>query len=139
MDLFASARLEKSENARFIALITAIEALLEPVEYGGQVCELIAHFTEQVDSVENMDDLIKGSIKDRLKYLKQETITKSIRRLIRKTLPGNKRIENFMVEAYEVRSKLVHEGKSDENLGELILKVNEIMAKVYAALLCVCT
>lgn len=50
MEFYASARLEVTERARFISLMTALEALSEQLDYGDEIAKLLAQMARQLKS-----------------------------------------------------------------------------------------
>ncbi len=50
MEFFAAARLEITERARFISLMTALEALSVQQDYGDEVSSLLTELSRQIES-----------------------------------------------------------------------------------------
>lgn len=112
-DLFSSADFETSDRARFIALVTAVEALAVDrywiaEELQAVVDGWLAGARLSSDGLEN-DDIAR--FRSRVSQLKQESITNSVRRLVNDYVPGTEGATSngdFMAECYRARSKLVH-------------------------------
>lgn len=135
MELFASAPLEITRNAKFIMLITSIEALAEQEHYGKRVSEVISLCRDKIDTDILIAQDVKTSILDRLQWLDRESIGHSIRCLIREHVLKDTEAERVIMKAYDVRSELLHYGETDANIDEYARKVEEIMRKVFASCL----
>jgi len=135
MELFASAPLEITRNAKFIMLITSIEALAEQAHYGEKVSGVISLCRDKIFEDTNIVQDVRASILDRLQWLDKESIGHSIRGLIRKHLPMDKDAEEIIMKSYDVRSALLHDGETDADIDEYARKIEQIMRKVFASCL----
>lgn len=133
MELFAAYPLEITQRAKFIMLMTAVEALAEQKYYGEKVSGIIEEFRKQITANGSIDDNVRSSILSRLGWLDIEAISHSIRRLIREHLSGDKAAEETIVNAYDIRSRLLHDGSTDADIEEYSRKVGEIMKRVFAS------
>jgi len=135
MELFASAPLELTRNAKFIMLITSIEALAEQEHYGEKVSGLISFCKDKISEDPYIVQDVKASILDRLQWLDKESIGHSIRRLIRNHVLKDTEAERVIMKAYDLRSELLHYGETDADIDAYARKVEEIMRKVFASCL----
>lgn len=133
MELFTAAPLEITQKARFIMLLTSLEALAEQESYGEKVSQIIDFCKAEITKNPSVKSEAKASILDRLTWLNQESITHSIVRLIRQRLPCDSEAENIFREAYRIRGELLHRGQTEANIEELSRKIKEIMRKLFAS------
>ncbi len=128
-ELFSAAQFESSIRSRFITLVMAIEALLQPIDRKQQAHEHVARLIG-VTANSGLPDSEKKSLITSLEWLYQESIGKTGRRLARRLLGNEKYAERapaaFFTDCYAFRSQLVHNGTlSDDKvrleswLGEL--------------------
>jgi len=135
MELFTSAPLEITRKAKFIMLINSIKALAEQEYYGKKVLEVISLCRDKIDTNILIAQDVKTSILERLQWFDRESIGHSIRRLIRNHVLKDTEAERVIMKAYDVRSELLHYGKTDADIDEYARKVEEIMRKVFASYL----
>ncbi len=69
MELFATAPLEITQKARFVMLITSLEALADQESYGKEVTQVIALCKAEIAKIPSVSEDIKSSIYGRLKWL----------------------------------------------------------------------
>ena len=139
MELFAAARLESSDRARFISLVSSLEPLASPLSLPKSIEKLIETFRNQLEevavpevSVEEMSR-IKNSLSGRLQELETESIRQAILRVVRQLLPGDKRAVEIIDDAYSLRSKILHEGVSDPYLDQKVLEIEDTIRRMYAS------
>jgi hypothetical protein len=135
MELFASARLEATERTRFIGLVSALEPLakqkqLEYPNLNQIIQDAVSKVKDSLDIPENVKRSIIGSIGN----LKRESVSQAIYRLLETHLPGDERALKIIKEAYTIRSKLLHEGFTDADLSEESNKIENIIRRIYAAI-----
>jgi hypothetical protein len=112
-DLFASADFETSDRARFIALVTAVEALaVDRYRIASELQAVVDGWLASLIAPPNgldAEDLLR--FRSRVNQLKQESITNSVRQVVNDYVPstdGGASNGDFMAECYNTRSKLVH-------------------------------
>lgn len=135
MELFTTAPLEITQKARFIVLMTSLEALAEQESYGEEALQTIDFCKAEITKNPSVKSEVKASILDRLTWLNQESITHSIVRLIRQRLPGDSEAENIFREAYEIRGALLHSGQTNADLEELSRKMEKVMRRMFESYL----
>lgn len=136
MELFASAKLESSERAKFVSLVSALEALSKPMSYKNQSLDkLVSSFISTIDSEESIPDQMKESIKGRALLLNSESIIQSIVSFVKPYFPENNNIVKSIKESYKIRSKILHEGKFDADLDEKRGFLENILRHIYSQIL----
>jgi hypothetical protein len=133
MEIFAAARLEATERTRFVGLVSALEPLAQQKKLENPDLEQIVQ--EALNKVKESSDIpenIKPSIQGRIRDLKRESVSQAIYRLIRTHLPGDERALNIIKEAYDIRSKILHEGSTDADLREKSEKIENIIRRIYS-------
>lgn len=84
MELFAAARLEVTERARFIGLVSALEPLARPSDYPISIKQLISNFRDQLRSIEvpelseSETQKVRNSLNGRLRELERESIRQAL-------------------------------------------------------------
>lgn len=135
MELFTAAPLEITQKARFIVLITSLEALAEQESYGEEALQTIDFCKTEITKNSSIRNNVKESMIDRLKWLKQESKKHSIIRLIRQRLLGDSESENIFRKAYEIRGELLHIGQTDSDLEEVSRQIEKVMRKIFSSYL----
>ncbi len=134
MELFASARLETTERARFVGLVSSLEPLAQSEAYGNPELEkLVDNFVNQLNNT-SIPDNIKQSLKDRIGYLKKESISQAIQRIVQESIPANENEEavSIIKEAYKIRSKILHEGARYTDLDQKSNEIENIIRQIYS-------
>jgi hypothetical protein len=141
LEFFASARMESTERARFIALIIALEALSVQRDYAEALPKLPALLDKLATRVEGAAllrgeqyDSIRASLSSRLKQLRFESVRQAIVRTVKVHIKDKPTIK-FVDEAYGVRSKILHEGLREPELHEMTHRLEGIMRDIYSSLL----
>lgn len=128
-ELFSASQFELSTRSRFITLVMAIEALLRPKDREKQVQKYVARL---IDFTANSDlpDSEKKSLIGSLKWLNQESIGKTGRRLATKLLGSEKYADRtpaaLFTKCYTFRSQLMHNGTLSDGKTHLDSWVGEI-------------
>lgn len=128
-ELFSASQFELSTRSRFITLVMAIEASLQPMDREKQAQD---HVERLIDLTANsgLSDSEKTSMIGSLKWLYQESIGKTGKRLAN-TLLGNEKYTNqtpaaFFTKCYTFRSQLMHNGTLSDHKTRLDSWVGEL-------------
>jgi hypothetical protein len=109
--LFNSSFFQRAPDSRFLLLIMAVEALLDPAPRVGEARAHVDSLIEQTRSSSLSEDE-KNSLIGSLRWLKNESISRTGRRLAAERLGGksydSKLAPDFFTHCYHLRSKLVH-------------------------------
>ena len=110
-DLYSASLSMESVDSRFVTLVMAIEALLEPLPRERQVIAHVEHMIEATRDSSLPDEQIR-SIVGTLGWLRKESIQQAGRRLVRERL-GDRQYAGqspgrFFTSCYKLRSDLVH-------------------------------
>jgi hypothetical protein len=136
-EIYASSFFDISSRSRFITLVTAVEALLERPKRPGVVEELVKEFKAKTQ-LSNVNEQTKKSIIDSLGDLKRESITKAGRTLAGRLIPNElfdgQSSANFFTRCYKLRSQILHRGKAEDGLVD-ILDLANVMEGFVAKLL----
>jgi hypothetical protein len=136
-EIYASSFFDITPRTRFITLVTAIEALLEPQKRPDQVETLITEFEEKTKET-IQDSTLKFPILSALELLKYHSHKYVGRELVSKLIPtenfDGKTSSAFFSDIYDLRSKILHEGIStgiskeiDRVLSNTELLVNHLL------------
>jgi hypothetical protein len=112
-EIYTSSFFDVSPRSRFITLVTAIEALLEPLKRSDEVETLVGELKTKTNQSKldkpNMDSII-GS----LESLKYQSISQAGRTLVHRLIPdelfnGQSSVD-FFTHSYDLRSRILHNG-----------------------------
>jgi hypothetical protein len=132
MELFASARLELTERARFVSLVSSLEPLAEQQNYGDQVFGILNRFKDQVKEL-RLSSNIEASLVGRVDNLSTESVLSAIRRVVMECLPEDPEALKIVEEAYNLRSRILHEGTTDADLSQKSQEVEAVIRRVIAS------
>jgi hypothetical protein len=118
MELLTFSYFEKSERSRFLTLVLAVEALLQPEERPKNVQLLVDSLKEQTNSC-SISEADKKSIIGSLNWLYKDSISKSLKKMADNYLSdieyGGMTASKFISKCYDARSQLVHTGEVSDN------------------------
>jgi hypothetical protein len=136
MELFTSARLESTERAKFIGLVSSLEPLATVAGYNNEdIDKLVSTFTQDLRKIGSISDKIKHSIEARANALRNESIAQAITRFVGEYFEEGSEAIGIVKEAYNVRSKILHEGSFDADLDEKSEKLEDVIRHIYSRLL----
>jgi hypothetical protein len=117
LELYHSSYFEQSERSRFLTLMIAIEALLEPLPRDPVALQFVESFITQVAQAATLADSERGALLGSLRYLRDNSISRTGRELAARRL--HERVyaglpaAKFFTYCYELRSAIVHKGRFD--------------------------
>ena len=132
MELFASARKESTERSRFVGLVSSIEPLAEQQSYTGEVSEMIDRFKDQIEELK-LPPHIHASLWARTANLSTESVSSAIRRVVKETLPDDSEALRIIEDAYNLRSRILHDGTTDADLNQKSREVETVVRRVIAS------
>jgi len=138
MEIFAGARLEASDRARFLAVVSALEPLADEQPLGGSVNRFVASCLAELKRVPDLATDIRASLEGRVLGLRTESIRQSVKRVVRQALSDRPDAAEAIDEAYELRSQIIHTGRPadlDVDLERELRMVSGIIRQIYASLL----
>lgn len=113
--LFNASFFQPSADSRFLLLVMAIEALIEPDNRSTEAIEYVSKFISEIEK-SSLEVAEKNSLLGSLRYLKKESINQAGKKLVSARLGeriyNNKSAVSFFSECYTARSDLVHGNKS---------------------------
>ncbi len=114
LELFNQSFFQQSVDSRFLLLMSGLEAL---IEQGARSPAVKNHIRSLISATSTANDITpeeKEALKSGLGMLKRESIIQAGKRLVKEKLDGksynNKIAEDFFLECYGIRSRLVHGG-----------------------------
>jgi hypothetical protein len=123
-EIYSSSFFDVSPKSRFITLVSAVEALLDPDPRPESV-QLLVREMEQLVRASEIDKPTADSIYGSLQWLKAESIGQAGRKLAARLLSSkqyeNKPADKFFNESYVIRSSLVHRGFIQPSINPLTL------------------
>jgi hypothetical protein len=128
-EIYASSFFDVSARSRFITLVTAVEALLEPLKRPDEVQSLVTEL-ETMMQKSTIDEPTKTSIIGSLQLVRNQSIGQTGRTLTRHLIPneifGEKSSVNFFTYSYNLRSQLVHHGTIADESVDILNLANEM-------------
>lgn len=137
MEIFCAARLEASQRAVFLALVSALEPLAQEAPLGESVNQFVGECSNLLKANTDIPAELRASLEGRLLQLRQESIRQALKRLTRETLPDRPDAPIAVDEAYALRSQLVHSGVPadlDIDLERESRTISGIIRDIYANL-----
>jgi hypothetical protein len=107
--LFNQSHFHASDAARFITLISAVEALAEQSHSSPAACVLIEDSLRMAGAAVGLEEEEQEALKQGLSNLKRESIGSACRALVR-THCGEPEVKDFK-RLYNIRSTLLHDGE----------------------------
>lgn len=138
MEIFAGARLEASDRARFLAVVSALEPLASEQQLGEDVDQFVASCLEVLKATSGLRPEVCASLEGRVRQLRSESIRQAMRRVVLSALPELPEAAATIDEAYALRSQIIHAGRPadlDVDLEREFQSVSRIMRQIYASLL----
>jgi len=138
MSFYASARMETTEQARFIGLMTALESLSEQQDYGEEIASILSELASQLEKsplLASQDkQSLRSSLSSRVRQLRQESVRQAILRTVRQHV-SDKEVVAWVDKAYGIRSKILHEGLIVPDSHSLTNKLEGILRQIYASMM----
>ena len=132
MELFTSAKLETTDRAKFVGLVSALEPLVQQEHYANQELEkLVNSFVKQLTDT-SIPDKIKRSVEGRIRDLKKESISQAMQRIVQESIPANEKAVSIIKDAYNIRSTILHEGSTDADLEQKSNEIENIIRQIYS-------
>lgn len=138
MEIFCAARLESSQRAVFLALVSALEPLASEAVLGNEVATFVDDCIASLRATSGLHSDLKASLQSRLARLRRESIGQALRRLARETLPSQPDVAQAIDHAYALRSQIIHSGAPDNldvDLEQESHAISVVIRAVYASLL----
>jgi hypothetical protein len=138
MEIFCAARLESSQRAVFLALVSALEPLAQEALLGEEVNQFVAECITLLRTSSSIPQELRASLDGRLGLLRQESLRQALKRLTRETLPDQPEAPSIVDDAYALRSQLIHSGVPvdlDVDLESESRSISAIIRDIYANLL----
>lgn len=131
LEIFAASRLETTERAKFVGIVSAIEPIAVQERYENAILiNLIEEFKKQLNASE-IHQSLKDTLRGRIDQLRVESVSRAIKRLVSSSLPDDPEAVDIVEEAYTLRSKILHEGSTDADLQQKTQQVEEIIRKLF--------
>jgi hypothetical protein len=138
MEVFCSARLEVSQRAVFLALVSSLEPLAREVSLGPAVDAFVDDCVQLLHQAADIPTECRASLQGRLHQLKQESIRQALRRLVREVLPNDTDASQIVDDAYALRSQIIHAGAPtdlDVDLERESQLIAKTVRRLYASML----
>jgi hypothetical protein len=134
MEIFAGAKLETSERATYLAMVSALEPIAKAKPLGETVNIFVAKIIDDLNNTEDISQNLRNSLSGRIQQLCNESIRQSLKRFAKEVLPEMPNASSVIEEAYAIRSQIVHNGRPsdlDIDLNEKLHEIEEIILAIY--------
>lgn len=112
-EIYASSFFDVSSRSRFLTLVTAVEALLEPLKRSDEVGVLVEEFKAKTGQ-STIDKSTRDSIIGSLERLRHQSISQAGRSLASRLVPNmlfdEQSSADFFTRCYDWRSQILHTG-----------------------------
>ncbi len=138
MEVFAASKLETSERAKFLSVVSSLELLASRKKHGKEVKEFINQILKKLKEDDQIDIEIKKSISSSIGCLKNESISQSLKRFATEVVPEIQNTSSIINEAYKLRSQIIHSGRpkdSDIDISDNMAKLEIIIRSIYTKIL----
>jgi hypothetical protein len=137
-EIYASSFFDVSARSRFITLVTAVEALLEPLKRSDDVGTLVEGFKDKTQQ-SIVDKTTRASLIGSIEWLKYQSIGQAGRELSHRLLPNElfdgQASDDFFSRSYDLRSRLLHDGAIKKEEGDVGKLANAMEAFVHKLLI----
>ena len=122
-----------NSSGRFILLMSSIECLISQKENDQEIINIIQEAQEKIKNL-NLEKEVIDSVTGSLTFMKSESIKRSGKQLVLDLFSDSQEKFNdlnpvdFFSKAYDLRSKLVHEGKVETK----VLKIENAQMQEFA-------
>lgn len=132
LELYAASKFESSQRARFVTLVSAVEALAEQEYEDRQILDHVESLIEATK--EKLEAPARDQLLSRLGQLKRWSIARACKEMVTEHL-GPKEAEAFAY-AYDVRSEILHEGRvpAGADLGRDCHKLDELVSQLLVSI-----
>ena len=136
-EIYASSFFDVSSRSRFITLVTAVEALLEPLKRSDEV-EALVEELKVTTQKSKIDESTRKSIIGSLERLRHQSIGQAGRTLADRLIPNEffdgQSAADFFIRCYDLRSQILHRGTVKDDSVDIWHLVN-VMESFVARLL----
>ena len=116
--LYSGAHFEVSARAKFVLLISALESLFEAAPRAPAAQRLVNSWLDETQRAPGLTRSERDSLRDSLRWLFDESIGATGRKLVSALLPartyGGQPAVAFFTFCYDVRSQLLHRGEPED-------------------------
>lgn len=123
MELYCSSFFDASPRSRFITLVTALEALIDPQDRTDDAIGLVADLQRRIET-SSLSPKTEDSLRGSLERLKRESIGQAGKRMSRELLGGQQyaglAAAIYFTHCYALRSQILHRGRPDDDETELL-------------------
>jgi len=117
-EIYASSFFDVSSRSRFITLVTAVEALLEPLNRSDEV-EALVEELKVTTQKSKIDERTRKSIIGSLERLRHQSIGQAGRTLADRLIPNEffdgQSSADFFIRCYDLRSQILHRGTVEDD------------------------
>jgi hypothetical protein len=134
LELYNMSFFESSLRARFVTLISAIEALCKRFKRSNEAIKYLDNLID-ITSNSNLFEIDKKSIINNINNIRTESISESCRQLVKKNLGIDKEAE--FIKYYKIRNQISHNGAPHRgiNLGTEILGLEGLVSNLLESLI----
>jgi len=124
LELFSASRFEGSVRARFLTLVSAVECIATRPPRGGSAVTLVRSF-QNILNQSLVDDVDRSQLQGSLQDLERRSITGTCKALVEDHCVTER--ARLFVKCYHARSKLVHEGRTEIDIGAHVHDLEQVV------------
>lgn len=135
MEIFCAARMESSQRAVFLSVVSALEPLAMEEDYGEPIRTFVTDCVQKLKNSNEIPVQIRQSLEGRLLQLRRESIRQALKRVVTAVLPDYPEAINIVDGAYALRSQIIHTGVPadlDMDLEREVEIVSSVIRNIYA-------
>ncbi|MDX1755278.1 MAG: hypothetical protein R3175_04385 [Marinobacter sp.] len=131
MELLAFSSYGASNQSRLLLQMSSIEALANQSDLSNKLSPLIEDLISVVDSHDEIEESIRKSIVGQIKGMRRQSVRQAIKGLCEKCHLSEEDIKFVDSVAYSARSKLLHEGITPKDIGNICGRLHMIILSIH--------
>jgi len=133
MELLAFSTYGASNRSRLLLQMSSLEALAKQNNYSEKLSPLINDLLSVVKSHDGVEESIRRSIVGQIKSMQRQSVRQAIKALCEKCDLSEENVRFVDSVAYSARSKLLHEGVTPEDIGDICGRLHMIILSIHNA------
>ncbi|MHA7810278.1 MAG: hypothetical protein ACX933_10760 [Marinobacter adhaerens] len=133
MELLAFSTYGASNQSRLLLQMSSLEALANQNDFSEKLSPLIEDLLSVVESHDGVEESVKKSIVGQIKGMRRQSVRQAIKTLCEKCRLSKEDIRFVDSVAYSARSKLLHEGITPMDIGNICGRLHMIILSIHSA------
>lgn len=133
MELLAFSTYGASNQSRLLLQMSSLESLAKQNDYSEKLSPLINDLLSVVKSHDGVEESVKRSIVGQIKSMRRQSVRQAIKALCENCRLSEEDVRFVDSDAYSARSKLLHEGVTPEDIGNICGRLHMIILSIHNA------